>query len=261
MTFTSVILEKRKSVATITLNRPEALNSLTREMWLEIEEAIRDVEMDDTIRVVVITGKGRAFCAGADLKQVKERVEHPLKMLEYFQLVHRVLNRIENLGKPVIAAVNGLALAGGFEIILACDIVIASKEARIGDQHARYALVPGGGGTQRAPRIMGIRKAKELLLTGDWLSAEEAERVGLVNRVVPADELDKAVDEMTAKLVDKSPLGSATIKNLVNRGMDTDLNTALNLEIGSIFPLMGTEDFSEGLRAFTEKRKPVYKGK
>jgi len=230
-------------------------------MWLEIEEAIDDIKRDNAVKVVVITGKGRAFSVGADLKEVKTKVGKIEPMREFFQLVHRVLNAIENLSKPVIAAVNGLALAGGFEIVLACDLVIASEGAHLGDQHAHYALVPGGGSTQRTPRIIGIRKAKELLLTGDWLSANEAERVGLVNHVVPAEKLSDAVDEMVAKLVDKSPLGSAVIKNLVNRGMNTDLSTGLELEIGAIVPLMVTEDCLEGLRAFEEKRRPIYKGR
>jgi len=180
----------------ITLNRPQVLNAISVEMWREIGEALDDIEQDYDIRVVVVTGKGKAFSAGADLKLGREFAGDANKMRNFIRLVQKTLGKIENLSKPVIAAVNGVALAGGFEITLACDIVIASEDARLGDQHAHYALVPGGGGSQRTPRIIGIRRAKEHLLTGDWFSAEEAERVGLVNRVVTADKLDDAVNEM-----------------------------------------------------------------
>jgi len=261
MGFRNIILEKTARVATIILNRPQVLNALNSEMWQEIGEALEDIEQDDTIRVAIITGNGKAFSAGADLKRAKEILGDPKRSREYIQLIHRVLGKIESLSKPVIAVVNGIALAGGFEIVLACDIVIASEDARLGDQHAHYALVPGGGSTQRTPRTIGIKRAKEHLLTGDWYSATEAERVGLVNHVVPADKLNDAVNEMVAKLVDKSPLGSAIIKELVNQGMNTDLGTALNLEIGAVVFVSRTEDFREGMSAFEEKREPVYKGK
>ena len=213
------------------------------------------------MRVVVITGSGRAFCAGADLKYIKELLGNPQKMAEFGQLFHETYGMIENLSKPVIAAINGLALAGGIELLEACDIVIASEEVRIGDQHANFGLVPGGGGTQRLPRLIGIRKAKELLLTGDWVSGKEAEAIGLVNKAVPADKLEEAVNEMATKLAERSPMASKTIKFLVNRGMQTDLATGLELEKGALASHSATEDMAEGVAAFLEKRKPVFKGR
>jgi enoyl-CoA hydratase/carnithine racemase len=161
----------------------------------------------------------------------------------------------------VIAAINGFALAGGLELVEACDIAIASQEARLGDQHANFGLMPGGGGTQRLPRLVGVRKAKELLFSGDWVSPQEAERIGLVNRVVPAEKLEEAVDEMAKKLAEKSPLATKAMKAAVNRGMQTDLATALELEIGTILHHFTSEDVIEGINAFEEKRKPVFKGK
>ena len=174
---------------------------------------------------------------------------------------HTICNTIENLSKPVIAAINGLALAGGLEIVECCDIAIASEEARLGDQHANYGLVPGGGSTQRLPRLIGIRKAKELLLTGDWISAKEAEAIGLVNKAVPANKLEEVVNELATKLAERSPMASKAIKFLVNRGMQTDLATALELEKGAVAHHSTSEDVAEGMRAFMEKRKPVFKGR
>ena len=165
------------------------------------------------------------------------------------------------MSKPVIAAVNGIALAGGLEVVEACDIAIASEDARLGDQHANYGLLPGGGGSQRLPRLIGRRKAMELLLTGDWISAKEAEAIGLVNKAVPADKLEETVNEFAQKLAERSPLTSKTLKKLVNEGMQMDLDAALDLEINTVAPLFGSEDVIEGFSAFNEKRKPVFKGK
>jgi len=259
--FTNIILEKRNGIAKIILNRPQALNALDIDTHMELQAALRDIEEDEATRVVVITGSGRAFCAGADLKYINELLGNPQKMAAFGQLFHDTYGMIENLSKPVIAAINGLALAGGIELLEACDIVIASEEARIGDQHANFGLVPGGGGTQRLPRLIGIRKAKELLLTGDWISGKEAEAIGLVNKAVPAEKLEEAVNEMAQKLAERSPMASKTIKFLVNRGMQTDLYTGLELEKGALATHSATEDMVEGVSAFLEKRKPVFKGR
>ncbi|MCK4827980.1 enoyl-CoA hydratase/isomerase family protein, partial [bacterium] len=182
MNYENIIFEKKNGIAKITLNRPEKSNAMNRDMILEIGDALKDAEKDDTIKIVVITGSGRAFCAGIDLKFAKEELGNLWQQQELFRLTNRtVTNAIENLSKPVIGAINGFALAGGFELMPACDLVIASEEALIGDQHINFGLVGPGGSTQRTPRLIGPRKAKEIIFTGERLSAHEAERIGLVN--------------------------------------------------------------------------------
>lgn len=259
--FSNIILEKRSRIAKITLNRPEAMNSVNKETHLELQKALEDIEKDSAILVVILTGSGRAFCAGADLKYIKGVYQIPSKMAEFIGLWHTTCNAIEALSKPVIAAVNGMALAGGLELIEACDIAIASDSARLGDQHANFGLLAGGGGTQRLPRLIGIRKAKELILTGDWVSPQDAVAIGLINKVVPADKLEETVNEIATKIADRSPMASKTAKYLINRGMQTDLSTALELEKGVVLAHFGTEDAAEGLSAFMERRTPVFKGK
>jgi len=261
MGFSNIILEKKNAIAKITLNRPDVLNSIDQATHLELQEALADIEKDDSVRVVIITGAGKTFCTGADLKFGLTIRDDQQKCVEFLKLWHTTTNAIANLSKPVIAAVNGVALAGGLELVEACDIAIAPDNIRLGDQHANYGLVPGGGGSQRLPRIIGPRKAMEILLTGDWLSAKEAEALGLLNKVVPPDKLEETVNEMAQKLAERSPLASKTIKNLVNKGMQMDLASAMELELNSVAPLFGAEDLIEGLTAFNEKRKPVFKGK
>ena len=261
MEFTNIILEKKDHIAKITLNRPEALNAIDPTTYMELHAAAEDIEADDEIRVVIITGKGRAFCAGADLKAIRSILGHADQVLKFLEGCHRAYNAIENLSVPVIAAVNGIALAGGIELVEACDIVIASETAQLGDQHANFGLVAGGGGTQRLTRQIGFKKAKELLLTGDWLSAKEAEALGLVNKVVPADKLEEAANEMAQKLAKKSPMASKCIKMLANKGIQADLYTGLQMEISAVAAHFLTEDFAEGLKAFDERREPHFPGR
>jgi len=259
--FNNIIFEKKNAIAKITLNRPDVLNGIDQDTHLELQEALADIEKDDSVRVVIITGAGKTFCTGADLKFGASIREDPKKAMEFLGFWKKTNNSIASLSKPVIAAVNGLALAGGLEVVEACDIAIASEDARLGDQHANYGLLPGGGGSQRLPRLIGKRKAMELLLTGDWVSAKEAERIGLVNKAVPADKLEETVNELAEKLAERSPLQTRNIKKLVNQGMEMDLDAALDLEINTVAPLFQSEDLIEGFTAFIEKRKPVFKGK
>lgn len=262
MKFTNILLEKKDQVAKITLNRPDKLNAIDMQTIQELAMAVEDIENDDSVRAVVITGAGRAFSAGADLQGVKGQLESPQLLEKFMRQWHKTYNAIENMSKPTVAAINGFALAGGLELVMVCDLAIAAEGARIGDQHTNFGLIPGGGDTQRLPRALGSRRAKQLMLTGDWISPTEAERIGLINQVVPADQLEKAVKELTDKLIDKSPLASKTIKFLVNRGMQTDLATGLDLEVqAAVSHFSLAEDVKEGLRAFEEKRKPVFKGK
>ncbi|MFC1924594.1 enoyl-CoA hydratase/isomerase family protein [Chloroflexota bacterium] len=262
MSFKNIILEKKNRIATITLNRPDKLNSIDKNTHLEIQEALADIENDDEMRVVIITAAGiKAFCTGGDLAYAKSILGDQRMEVAIVDLWHVTCNAVQNLSKPVIAAVNGMALAGGLELMEACDLAIASEDAQLGDQHANYGMVPGGGGTQRLPRLIGIRKAKELLLTGDWISAKEAEAIGLINKAVPADKLMEAANELAAKLAERSMLASAAIKFLVNEGMQNDIETALQLERWVVQRHTIAPDWPEGVNAFLERRKPDFKGK
>jgi enoyl-CoA hydratase len=262
MSYETILFEKKGAMAKITLNRPQALNAMNDVMFREIGQALEDSEEDNNIRVVVITGNGRAFCSGVDLKFAREKLTSQKAKEDFYRLGNRVkMRRIEEMSKPVIAAVNGFALAGGFEIVLACDLAIAAEDATIGDQHMNYGLFGAGGSPYRLPLLVGIRKAKELIFTGKWISGKEAERIGLVNRAVPADQLESAVDEMVAQLADKSPVAMRISKAYINRTAFIDADSRLELLIMSALVLGASEDSQEGMRAFAEKRKPVYKGR
>jgi len=260
--FKNIIYEKRGPGGWIYLNRPELMNPLNLEIIQEIGQAWEDLERDPQIKAAVITGKGRAFSAGADLtfiKQIMESADGRELFAEYGRTWERVFNNIENSRVPVIGAINGLCLAGGLELALVCDILIASEEAKIGDQHANFGLIAGGGGTQRLPRKIGINRAKELILTGDWITAQKAMEWGLVNMVVPADKLEEAATEWVNKLASKSAEATRIAKLLINQGMQMNLHEALKLEQWAVALHFTGEDVKEGLAAFKEKRKPQFK--
>jgi enoyl-CoA hydratase/carnithine racemase len=260
MSYETIIYEKKNAVVKITLNRPEALNALNKVMFREIGQALEDAEKDDTIRVVVITGSGRAFCAGVDLKFALEELKSLRALQDFQRLGNRViLRRIENLSKPVIVAVNGFALAGGFEIMSAADLVIASEDAIIGDQHINVGTIGAGGIPYRLALLVGIRKAKEIILTGKRLSGKEAEKIGLVNLAVPPDKLESTVDEMAAELADKNPVALSISKALINRTALVDVETRLELVMMSQLVSNTLGDYEEVIKAFSEKRKPVFK--
>lgn len=254
MAFKNIIVEKKNHIATITMNRPDSLNALNMETRMEFLSAIEDVQNDDGVRVLIITGRGRAFIAGSDIKELKET-----NMLQA-RKVPRLGEAVENLEKPVIAAVNGFALGGGCEIAMACDLIVASEGAKFGQPEVNLAVIPGGGGTQRLPSIVGPQRAKELIFTGDMIDAEEAERIGLVNKVVPANELDSAVRGIAEKIAAKSPVAIRLAKAAINRGLRTNLETGLAYEKELYAMSQATEDKTEGIAAFLEKRKPVFRG-
>ena len=260
MEYSNIVFEKKDGLAKITLNRPEVLNALDANTLEEMYSACQDIENDMSVRVVVITASGRAFCTGADLAGVASIP--PDKPRDYFlRLWNKVFSAIENLSVPTIAAVNGMAYAGGLELVMVCDLAIASEEAKLSDQHANRGLTPGGGASQRLPRLIGVRKAKELLYTGDRITPVEAERLGLVNKVVPADKLEEATNELASKLTSKSPMALKAVKKLVNRGMESSLNSGLEMEMLAMTAHGTTEDFAEGVKSFLESRPPQFPGK
>ena len=260
MEFRYTLSEKKDGIATIIVNRPEVLNALSKETYLEILSRLDDAEKDENIKVIVLTGAGeKAFCAGLDLKAVKEI--SPIEMLGLVKLGHKLTLAIEEIGKPVISAINGYALGGGLELAMACDIRIASENARLGQPEVNVGLIPGNGGTQRLPRLVGKGTAKELILTGKIIDAKTAQTLGLVNKVVPPEELKSAVEELARELISKPPLALKLAKELINISTETDLKIGLACEAEATGVLASTEDFKEGTRAFLEKRKPEFKGK
>ncbi len=258
MNLGTVTYAAQDGIARAVLNRPEQMNAISPDLLEDLDRVCAAVEGDATIRVLTLTASGRAFCAGADLKAVKELSPDRVKWTGFMRRWHGVFDRIEALPVPVIAGVHGLALAGGLELLLVADLVIADEAARIGDQHANFGLVAGGGGSQRLPRLVGARRAKELMLLGGWLSAAEAMSWGLVNRVAPSGTLEAAVQEMAVSLAAKSAAAGRTVKLLVNRACNDELERGLEMERHVVAEHMRSADAVEGLRAFAEKRTPVF---
>jgi enoyl-CoA hydratase len=255
-----VLYEKQEQVATLTLNRPESLNALNTELLTELRAVLKDAEADAAVRVVMITGTGgKAFCAGADVAELLKRT--PEEARAFSQWFQGIFTLIETIRKPVIAKIHGFCLGGGLELVLACDFRIASDKSVFGLPEVNLAIIPGGGGTQRLPRLIGKTKALQMLMTGEQINAMDAERLTLVNEIVPADELDRAVDEFVQKLRAKSPVTLGILKEAVNNGLEMDLEQALNYEAACFETTLKTEDAQEGLKAFLEKRKPEFKGK
>jgi enoyl-CoA hydratase/carnithine racemase len=251
----AVRVERDGAVVHVVLDRPAQLNAISPELLADLDAACAAIEDDPGIRAVTLTGAGRAFCAGADLRVVEERAPDPARWAEFMGLWHHVFDRIERLPAPVIAGVHGVALAGGLELMLVCDLVVCDEAARLGDQHANFALVAGGGGSQRLPRLIGARRAKELMLLGGWIGARQALDWGLVNRVAPAGTVESATRALAAELAGKSGAASRTVKRLVDRGLDLTLVEGLELEKQLVAEHMRTDDAKSGLRAFRERER------
>ncbi len=258
MELTTLTYAADGGIARAVLNRPAQLNAISPALLEDLDRICEAVEKDRAVRVVTLTAAGRAFCAGADLKAVKELVLDAKRWSGFMRLWHRVFNRVEALPVPVIAGVHGLALAGGLELVLVADLVVMDATARLGDQHTNFGLIAGGGGSQRLPRLVGARRAKELMLLGGWVDAEQALAWGLVNRVVAAGGVAAAVEELARELARKSGGASRTAKRLVAEGLDLSLADGLELELRLAGEHMRSADAAEGLRAFAEKRTPVF---
>ena len=261
MDYKNIIVKQQNGVATITLNRPEKLNAMTIAMNEEIEQASKEAGQDESVRAVIITGAGRGFCSGADLSSGDLKVASPAAGLKIMQQASRLVMGIREMPKPVIAAVNGPAVGGGCSLALACDIIIASEKAVFGAPFVLRNLHPDFGATYFLPRLIGLAKASDLLLTGRTMDAAEADRLGLVSRVVPADQLEKVAGEIAAALARGAPLAIKLTKASINKALMIDLPTMLEHEARAQCILMVTEDCKEAMAAFMEKRQPVFKGK
>ena len=255
-----LLVEEGDGVATLTLNRPEVMNSFNFALLYALKEQIDILRLKPDVRVIIITGSGqKAFCAGADLKE--RTTFNEIQVKEFIYTIRNLFTSIEFLNKPVIAAVNGVALGGGTELALACDIRVASMNASMGLTETRFAIIPGAGGTQRLPRLIGRGKAKELIFTGRRVEAEEALQTGLVNQICKQEVLLDQCLKMAAMICETGPIAIEQAKYAINYGLETDLHTGLGIESNAYWVTIPTEDRLEGLAAFQEKRKPEYKGK
>lgn len=259
MPFQNILVSEDNGLGIITINRPEVRNALDPQTFAEIREAARQLRADNGIRVVVITGAGgKAFASGADIRTLRERSMLDALITESIE----VLNFLENLNKPVIAAVDGFALGGGCELAMACDIRIATEKSKFGQPEVNLGIIPGNGGTQRLVRYVGLGKAKELIFTGEVITAGEAKEMGLVNHVVPDEKsLMEKVKEIAGKMMNKGPVAISLSKASINTGMNTDINTGLLFERYAQTIAFGTEDRIEGTAAFLEKRPANFKGR
>jgi enoyl-CoA hydratase/carnithine racemase len=261
----SVLLyEKKNKIAYITLNRPEAMNSINGEMWNALTDAWIAFRDDPDVWTAIVTGAGeKAFCTGADLKEMSVAFAEAIKSGKPPTVPIPYVTPMRGLRvfKPFIAAINGMALGGGLELAMACDIRIAAEHARMGVPEVKQALIPGMSGTQKLPRLLPFGIALEMLMTGDMITAQEAYRIGLVNRVVPATELMKTAEALANKINENGPVAVRAVKEAAYRGIEMSLDDALRFESLITIAVTQSEDALEGPRAFAEKRKPVFKGK
>jgi len=259
MPYDNIILEVQGGTGIIKINRPKALNALNAATCDDLLAAAREFADNPDIKVIIVTGQGdKAFVAGADIQEMQPM--NPMQGMAFSQKGHMAMSFLERMNKPVIAAVNGYALGGGFELALACDIIYASEKARVGFPEVTLGILPGFGGTQRTARLAGIARAKELIFSGKVISAREAYEIGLVNKVVPDGQLMEAVESLAAAIISAGPVGVGLAKACINRSVSLDIDSGLDFEAEAFGLCFGTEDQKEGMAAFLEKRKPTYRG-
>jgi enoyl-CoA hydratase len=260
MAFENIRLEKKNQIAYVTIDRPKVLNALNMATMGELRTAFTDLKQDREVRVVILTGGGeKSFVAGADIGELQKN--NPVEAKEYTHRGQAVLDVIENLGKPVIACINGFALGGGCEIAMACTMRLASENAKLGQPEVKLGIIPGYGGTQRLPRLVGKGIAMQLLLTGEMISAQEAHRIGLVNEVVPAGQLITRAEAIAQMIIKNAPLAIQYCLEAVNHGMEMTQQEGLFLEASLFAVSCATEDKKEGTSAFMEKRAANFAGK
>ena len=259
MSYENIIYEVEDGIATITFNRPKALNALNSALLGEFSEALDEIAADENIRILVLTGSGdKSFVAGADITQLA--TFNSLKAKNFAHKGHAIIAKLQQLPIAVIAAVNGFALGGGTEIAIACDFIYASDNAKFGQPEINLGLIPGFGGTQRLPRLIGANLTKELVFTGRMISAAEAEKIGLANKVVPQDQLVEEVMNIAREIAAKGKASLRAAKQAINNGLNTDLATGIHIEVDAFGLCYGSSDSKEGTSAFLEKRKPEFKG-
>ena len=261
MEYQHITYELRNQTTWIHLNRPAEMNAISTQLLQDLGDALKKVEEDNDVRVLVLSGKGKAFCAGADLKEILEDVaDTERRGPDFLKRCEIVFGRLRRLPKPVIAAVNGIALAGGLEMIMCCDLVVAAKNAKLGDAHSNFGVFPGSGGTAVLPKKIGITRAKYLLFTGESISADEMMAYGLVNQVVADDKLEESVQKLADKLSQKSGLVLSRMKRVADESMDLQRDAALRNELLTLRDHLRSYDMHEGIAAFREKREPNFKG-
>jgi 2-(1,2-epoxy-1,2-dihydrophenyl)acetyl-CoA isomerase len=262
MAYTTLLIEKKDQIGTITFNRPDILNALSQLGFQEFIQALKEMDADEGIRVVIITGAGRAFSAGLDVEEARQGPpETGLQVVPLQDTVAWIPHLMRNMRKPILASINGAAAGGGFTIALACDIRIASEDAKLGAGFVRVGLIPELGSSYTLPRLIGIAKACELIFTGKTVDAREAKAMGLVNEVVPRDELAAATMKMAMEITKAAPIALQLAKKALYQGMDSDLVTQLHFEQLGQSTCFKSEDFKEGTQSFLEKRRPVFKGR
>ncbi len=260
MSYENIVFDVKEEIATITFNRPKALNAINSALLEELQNALNTIETSQDIRVLVLTGAGdKAFVAGADITELASF--NPLQAKLFSQKGQAIISRIQSLAIPAIAAVNGYALGGGSEIALACDFVYASENATFGLPEITLGIIPGFGGTQRLPRLIGANMAKELIFTGKLIPAKEAARIGIVNKVIDAEQLMDKVYETAGSIAAKGQVALRAAKEAINHGLNTDLVTGLAIEVDAFTVCMTSPDAKEGTTAFVEKRKAKFNGK
>lgn len=259
MDFKNLLFKQEGNIGILSFNRPKVLNALDTSVLQELDQAINEIEKNEEIYVLLITGEGKAFVAGADISEMKDKTAEEGRIFSDFGL--RIFRKIELMEKPVIAVVNGFALGGGCELAMSCDIRIAGEKAKFGQPEVGLGITPGFAGTQRLPRLVGTAKAKELIFTGNMVNAAQAEKIGLVNSVVPQEELMDEALKMAKKIASNGQIAVKYSKAAINRGINCDIDTANEIEKDLFGLCFATEDQKEGMSAFIEKRKPEFKNK
>ena len=257
MNYQNILVTKEGAIGIIQLNRPKVLNALNFDLMTELVNALEELDREAAVKVIILTGGERAFAAGADLAEMSQATPVDLLLGRRFEL----WDRIRKISKPIIAAVSGYCLGGGNELAMNCDLIIASETATFGQPEVNVGIIPGAGGTQRLPRVVGKYKAMEMILTGKPISADEAFRIGLVNHVVPPESLMEEAKKLATDIALKPPISIRSAKEAILRAQDTTLEVGLEFERKAFYMLFATEDGKEGMKAFLEKRKPNFKGK